>query len=93
MVYRVCLQTKDGYVVYVDYRSQSWVVVVTVVVMDVEDVVRCRHYRSVVVRLRQNGKGGMRSNWCELYSARMERRVRKLYRYKSHQEWCLESDP
>jgi hypothetical protein len=63
----------------VDYRSQSWVVV------DVEDVVRCPHYRSVVV-LWQRRDGGMRSNWCKLYGARVERSVRKLYRYNSHQE-------
>jgi hypothetical protein len=61
----------------VAYRSQSRVVV------DVDDVIRCRHYRSVVVRL-----------WYEkLYGARVERRVRKWCQYKSHREWCFETDP
>jgi hypothetical protein len=58
----------------VDYRSQSWVIV------DVEDVVRCPHYRSVVVVLWQRRDGGMRSNWYKLYGAHVERSVRKLRR-------------
>jgi hypothetical protein len=46
----------------VDYHSQSWVVVVMLVVVDVVDVLWCRHYLSVVVRLWQRRDIGMRSN-------------------------------
>jgi hypothetical protein len=62
--YRLGLQTNTMFNEWkvVNYRSQSRVVAVTIVVVDVDGVFRCRHYRSVFVRLWQRRVGVMRSN-------------------------------